>query len=88
MKPRTKLFLRFAGIGMMHATLYLVIVPFVILPLFAKGDEGIVFAMVGAVSVCIALWILFRPLYHKRGTAEEKKVSERTSKKGSAVLTK
>jgi hypothetical protein len=68
MKPRTKLIFRLAGIGTLHAILYLVIVPFVILPLFSRIDSKIIFGVVGVLSLCAAGWILFRPgLYRDKG---------------------
>jgi hypothetical protein len=65
MKPRTKLIFRFAAIGILHAILYLVIVPFVILPLFSRVPSKIIFGMVGLLSLCAAGWILFRPYLYR-----------------------
>lgn len=66
MKKKTKLILRFVGIGTLHAVLYLVVVPFVILPLFAGTDSKLIFGIVGGFSVVVAAWIFMWPIFKAR----------------------
>ncbi len=66
MKQRTRLVLRLVGIGTLHAILYLVIVPFVILPLFSQINPKVIFGIVGILSVCAAAWILFSPGFRNK----------------------
>jgi hypothetical protein len=50
---KKRVVLRILGIGVLHMVLYLVIVPFVIYPIF--GDNGIKFAVIVAVLISVTL---------------------------------
>lgn len=49
---KKKMILRIFGIGILHAVLYLYIVPFVMYPKF--GSKGIIFAVIVAVIISMA----------------------------------
>ena len=53
MRRRKETILRLTGIGTLHATLYLWLIPKVILPMYGNKGSKLIFAVAGVVSVSV-----------------------------------
>ena len=60
MKRRKEIILRFAGIGTLHATLYLWLIPRVILPMYGDKGSKMAFAIAGILSLSIVGTLLLK----------------------------
>ena len=55
-----RVILRFVGIGTLHATLYLWLIPRVILPMYGNKGSKLVFAIAGVLSISIVGTLFLR----------------------------
>lgn len=60
MRKRKEMILRFAGIGTLHATLYLWLIPKVILPMYGDKGSKLVFAVAGVLSISVVGTLFLR----------------------------
>ena len=75
MKISKKPMVRFVIIGIFHATVFLWLIPFVILPRFDTGDSGRAVTVVVILTVVISGAIFFYPVYKRRKKTKNKSLN-------------
>ncbi len=71
MKIRKKTIIKFSLIGTFHATVFLWLIPFVIVPRFDEITSGLAVSCIAILTVVITLIILFYPVHRGRRTSKD-----------------